>query len=96
MTTIDGKPIRPGEPAEDKNGIIYLDTEQLHYLREGIAARAEYYRGDEIDNSDLGNLTLALAWFRAHWLDCLARRARHDRKRASQTPTATPTRTSQS
>ena len=94
MSTIDGKPIRPGEPAGDANAIIRLDTEQIHFLREGIEARAEYFRGVEIDNSDLANLTLALAWFRAYWLDCLARRARHDRKRASHSPTPTPTRTS--
>lgn len=51
-----------------------LDDEQLAYLREGIAVRAEYYGGADIDTSDEYALTLALAWFREYWKDWLKRR----------------------
>ena len=71
-------PIREGEPAKGPDGPIVLDTEQQHYLREGIAARTQYYRGLELDHSETAHLTLALAWFRAYWHDRLDRRARND------------------
>ena len=79
MTMTNTTPIREGEPAKGPHGPIVLDTEQQHYLRQAIAARTEYYRGPEIDQSEPAHLTLALAWFRAYWEDRLARRARNDR-----------------
>ena len=51
-----------------------LDDEQLAYLRDGMAVRAQYYGGADIDTSDEYALTLALAWFRAYWHDRLKRK----------------------
>ena len=53
---------------------MHLDDEQRAYMREGIAVRAEYYGGADIDTSDEYALTLALAWFRAYWQDRLTRK----------------------
>ena len=78
------KPIREGAPTQGPNGPIVLDTEQHHYLREGIEARAAYYGGIELDHSDEAHLTLALAWFRAYWHDRLSRRETNDLRQANR------------
>lgn len=84
------KPIRQGHPAEGPDGPIVLDTEQEHYLRAGIEARAAYHGGIELDHSVEAHLTLALAWFRAYWTDRLTRRATNDIRQANRhdTPAA--------
>ena len=51
-----------------------LDEEQRLYLREGIAAREQYYGGADVLSSEASNLTLALAWFRAYWRDRLTKK----------------------